>query len=886
MKRRLASVLTGAIFALALTPVLAAPVAAASPFSFAVIGDMPYGAAQLSVFPQRIGQINADPDVQMVGHLGDIGGPPNCSDSYYSTIKSNFDLFSDPLLYTPGDNEWSDCSDASVGAANPLNRLAAIRQVFFPQPGRSLGQNPVDVTAQPGYPENVLLQQQDITVGMVHIVGPSNGLGWWSGNTAVTPEQKAEVVARTAADISLIRSVFATAKTNNSRAVVLMTQADMFTGTPNITAYGQLVKVIAAEALAYGKPVYLFNGDTHTFASDKPLAASKWLAYYGITAAVPNLSRFTVRGGPNGAEWLKVKVVSSAEVLSVQRVTFGSVVAPVAAFTATTKGLSGTFNAAGSSGAGGVAGYKWTFGDGTAGSGIAPSHEYAAAGTYSVTLLVTDSQGGTASKTASVTVTSVPGVESVVVPAKSSWSWRFAQSAPDLAWKNPGYDVSTWGSGPGVLGFGSTGLGTNIDVSGATSSRPLAAYFVKKFTVESVSAVTKLSFSVLADDGVVVFVNGSEVGRSNMPAGPVTINTYATSSTKNPVALANPAVFEVPVSLLVNGTNTIAAESHLNYHGTKDISFDLTATATTSGGGGGQVPNLSPVAAFTNSTDALVADFDGSASKDPDGTIVSYAWTFGDGGTGSGPTVSHAYAKAGSYNVALTVTDDQGAKGTITHQVTVAAITPPDGKILATDSFSRSVASGFGSAEIGGAWSVTGATNSYSVNGGAAAITGLAKKNNYAYLNAVSSSDTDVQATVGVNRPTVSSVYAGLIGRRVGTSSYGARVVASSTGYVQLHLQLNTDTLLKTVTVPGLSLVSGDKLQLRLQVTGSSPTTISAKVWKTGTVEPATWQLNSTDSTAALQAPGAIGIYTYLSTSGAPNPATVTFDNLQASKTH
>ena len=219
VKRRLASVLTGAIFALALTPVLAAPVVAASPFSFAVIGDMPYGAAQLSVFPQRIGQINADPDVQMVGHLGDIGGPPNCSDSYYSTIKSNFDLFSDPLLYTPGDNEWSDCSDASVGAANPLNRLAAIRQVFFPQPGRSLGQNPVDVTAQPGYPENVLLQQQDITVGMVHIVGPSNGLGWWSGNTAVTPEQKAEVVARTAADISLIRSVFATAKTNNSRAV-------------------------------------------------------------------------------------------------------------------------------------------------------------------------------------------------------------------------------------------------------------------------------------------------------------------------------------------------------------------------------------------------------------------------------------------------------------------------------------------------------------------------------------------------------------------------------------------------------------------------------------------------------------------------------------------
>ncbi|MDQ6740201.1 MAG: PKD domain-containing protein [Actinomycetota bacterium] len=680
MKRRLASILAGAIFSVALTPVLAAAGSAAAPFSFAVIGDIPYGSTQLSMFPQRIAQINADPDVQLVSHLGDIGGPPNCSDSYYSTIKSDFDQFVDPLLYTPGDNEWADCSSASVGAANPLNRLAAVRRVFFPQPGQSLGQNPVAVTAQSGYPENVLLDQEGITFGLVHIVGSENDLAWWKGNTAVTAEQKAEVDARNTADISLIRSAFSTAKTNNSRAVALITQADMFTGSPNRTAFGPLVKAIAAEASAYGKPVFLFNGDTHTFVSDKPLASSTWLSYYGISTPVPNLSRITIQGGPTVAEWLKVTVVSTADVLQIQRVPFGTAVAPVASFTSTTNALSATFDASGSTGAGGLAGYAWTFGDGSSGTGVSPSHTYAAAGTYAANLKVTDNQGATASTTGSVTVTAAapaPGVDTVVVPAKAAWSWRFAPTAPDAAWKNPGYDASAWKSGAGALGFGTAGLGTNIDVSGGASTRPLAGYFIKKFTVDTASAVTKLSLRTVADDGVVVFVNGTEVGRSNMPAGPVTFNTYASSTTNTSVATANPVVFEVPVSLLVNGTNTVAAETHLNYHATANISFDLTATATTAGDGGGPAPNQSPVAKFSSSVSGLDASVDGSASSDPDGSVASYAWDYGDQTTGTGATAAHTYAAAGTYSVTLTVTDNQGGTGVMSAPVTVAAATGP-----------------------------------------------------------------------------------------------------------------------------------------------------------------------------------------------------------------
>ena len=71
--------------------------------------------------------------------------------------------------------------------------------------------------------------------------------------------------------------------------------------------------------------------------------------------------------------------------------------------------------------------------------------------------------------------------------------------------------------------------------------------------------------------------------------------------------------------------------------------------------------------------------FNGSGSTDSDGTVASYAWTFGDGGTASTRPPSHAYTASGTYAVKLTVTDNQGATGSITHQVAVTVPTPPNG---------------------------------------------------------------------------------------------------------------------------------------------------------------------------------------------------------------
>ncbi|WAH98259.1 fibronectin type III domain-containing protein [Arthrobacter sp. MMS18-M83] len=88
----------------------------------------------------------------------------------------------------------------------------------------------------------------------------------------------------------------------------------------------------------------------------------------------------------------------------------------------------------------------------------------------------------------------------------------------------------------------------------------------------------------------------------------------------------------------------------------------------------GNTPNQPPTASFTSSTSGLTATFDGSASTDPNGTVVSYSWDFGDGSpAGTGVNPSHTYTSAGTYQVKLTVTDNGGLTGTVTHPVTVAA---------------------------------------------------------------------------------------------------------------------------------------------------------------------------------------------------------------------
>ncbi|HEX2894414.1 MAG TPA: metallophosphoesterase family protein, partial [Marmoricola sp.] len=263
-----AAVLAAVIAATPLSGPAAAEPDGRSRYTFAVIGDVPYGADQIAAFPGWIRQINADPDVRSVVHLGDIkNGSSVCSDAYFDQIRADFDTFRDPLVYTPGDNEWTDCHRANNGAYNPLERLDRLRQVFFDEPGRTLGQKQLRVETEAGFPENVLYHRARVTFAAANVPGSDNGLQPWTGLglTQPTPEQTRAVADRTTADIALLRRAFAEAKQRGDRGVVVMQQADMFdpTYTPtwgDIGAFQPWVQAIVDEASHFRGQVYLLNG--------------------------------------------------------------------------------------------------------------------------------------------------------------------------------------------------------------------------------------------------------------------------------------------------------------------------------------------------------------------------------------------------------------------------------------------------------------------------------------------------------------------------------------------------------------------------------------------------------------------------------------------------
>ncbi|PWC04331.1 hypothetical protein [Agromyces badenianii] len=304
-------------------------------YSFAVIGDVPYGADQVGAFPSMIDRINAEPGIELAFHVGDIKtGSSPCTDEYNASIRAQFDRFDTPLVYTPGDNEWTDCHRPAAGGYDPLERLTAVRAAFFATPGQTLGADPIRVDSQAdlGIPENVSLRRQGVAFAALHVVGSNNGLAPWTGLTTPQPAQLAEEQARMDAVIALVRDTFSDARRRNDRAVVLFQQADMFDPTvapkpSNTSAFTRLVQVIVDESGSFGGEVYLIDGDSHRYHVDQPVAAgSSWLDYYGVVGAADNLTRITVDGEQQNVDFLKVTVnrPGAEHVLSWERINYDS----------------------------------------------------------------------------------------------------------------------------------------------------------------------------------------------------------------------------------------------------------------------------------------------------------------------------------------------------------------------------------------------------------------------------------------------------------------------------------------------------------------------------------------------------------------------------------
>ncbi len=174
------------------------------------------------------------------------------------------------------------------------------------------------------------------------------------------------------------------------------------------------------------------------------------------------------------------------------------------------------------------------------------------------------------------TVTRSPQANPNLLAMGSNWHWTFPADGAPVGWNAPAFDDSTWASGPGQLGFGDGNESTVISTEPAP--RPLTAYFRTTVDVANPAAFSAILADVVRDDGMVLYVNGVEVARDNMPAGPIAYDTAAASAIDTRAGARTPVRVELSPSAFTAGTNTIAVEVHGIHRWTGDLTFNLQLT--------------------------------------------------------------------------------------------------------------------------------------------------------------------------------------------------------------------------------------------------------------------------------------------------------------------
>lgn len=289
--------------------------------SFALLGDVPYGASEEPKFDRVIAEINAAPSVRFVVHTGDVKqGSERCDDAVFQKRFAQYQKFEQAFVVTPGDNDWTDCHRTNNGTYLPTERLARFREIFYPRPGLTSGQRPFAVMSQAALPayrpyvENVLWSFAGTTLATVHVVGSNNNLAPWNqldpSDSYATPraDRLAEFAAREAAALAWIDTTFDHATASNSAGVLIAMQAN-----PNFElaadhlerqGFNKVLAKLAQRARAFGKPVFLAHGDSHYFRLDKPMVLP--VAPSG-SAPLENFTRVENFGSPS-VHWVEVTV--------------------------------------------------------------------------------------------------------------------------------------------------------------------------------------------------------------------------------------------------------------------------------------------------------------------------------------------------------------------------------------------------------------------------------------------------------------------------------------------------------------------------------------------------------------------------------------------------
>jgi len=166
-----------------------------------------------------------------------------------------------------------------------------------------------------------------------------------------------------------------------------------------------------------------------------------------------------------------------------------------------------------------------------------------------------------------------------LVATGSTWSYLDDGSDQGTAWRAVGFDAGSWASGPAQLGYGDGDESTTVGFGPDSGNKYVTTYFRQVFPVSGASGYTYAQLRIVRDDGAVVYLNGTEVARSNMPGGAIASTTAAASV----VSGADESAFQsfaIDPSLLVDGNNTLAVEIHQANGTSSDISFDLELVAS------------------------------------------------------------------------------------------------------------------------------------------------------------------------------------------------------------------------------------------------------------------------------------------------------------------
>ena len=242
--------------------------AQAETWRFGLIGDVPYSDYERRELPRMI-EAMADSQVDFIAHIGDIKhGKDRCDDSLFEDRHQLFNASKVPFIFVPGDNEWTDCERPSNGAYDPLERLDALRRLFW-KDGQSLGQKKLALERQPGkYVEHSRFRLGPVLFVTLNLPGSNNNFG-------LTQEAKPEFLARNPVVLHWMKDSFALAQREKIAGIVLMFQANPgfrhFSQNLTHLAFRDFLTTLNDEMQRFSGQVVVVHGDTHINRIDHPL---------------------------------------------------------------------------------------------------------------------------------------------------------------------------------------------------------------------------------------------------------------------------------------------------------------------------------------------------------------------------------------------------------------------------------------------------------------------------------------------------------------------------------------------------------------------------------------------------------------------------------------